>query len=164
MPREDLPYCQCKWLETAAHDPDCPIEFDAELNEYHLKHGKGYSLIYHCPFCAGRTPKSLRGQMFARVSDEEAVRLHLLTKDMKTEDDVRVGLGEPTHVFEVGAMEWEKDTEEKAGEIRACKTLQYDQCSETATIRVNVGRYGQVNISFSGKYIGKPGAGEKPIA
>jgi len=102
--------------------------------------------------------------MFARVSDDEAVRLHLLTKDMKTEDDVRVGLGEPTHVFEVGAMKWENDTEEKAGEIRACKTLQYDQCSETATIKVNVGRYGKVNISFSGKYIGKPRVGEKPIA
>lgn len=100
--------------------------------------------------------------MFAQVSAEEAARLHLLTKDMKTEDDVRAGLGEPSRVMEVGAMSQQKDTEEKAGEIRVCKTLQYEQWSETAKISVNVGRHGRVNISFFGKYIGKPRDEEKP--
>lgn len=161
MPREDLPYCECPWLENAARDPECSIEFDAELNEYHLKHGKGYLMIYHCPFCAGRAPKSLRGEMFATVSSDEAARLHLLTKDMKTEKDVRAGLGEPTHVHEVGAMMQERNVGQKAGKVRVCKALHYDSHSETARINVNVGRHGKVSIHFTGKYIGKPGA-KKP--
>lgn len=156
MPREDLPYCECPWLENAARDPECSIEFDAELNEYHLKSGRGTFMIYHCPFCAGRAPKSLRDQMFATVSTEEASRLHLLTKDMKTEKDVRAGLGEPTHVFETGAMKMERNVGRKAGEIRVCKSLRYENQSDTAAINVNVGRHGKVNIHFTGKYIGKP--------
>ena len=110
MPRDDLPLCDCRWLERAAHDPDNPIEFDPELNEYNLKTPKGHSLrIYHCPFCAGRAPESLRGQMFATVSSEETVRLHQLTKDLKTEAEVLSSLGKPTYVFEPGMTSSEPD-------------------------------------------------------
>ena len=63
MPREDLPFCDCKWLERAAHDAHCPVEFDPELNEYNLKTSDGGSMrIYHCPFCAGRAPARQPGQ------------------------------------------------------------------------------------------------------
>ena len=100
MPREDLPSCDCRWLERAAHDPDNPIEFDAEL-EYNLKTQRRHSWrIYHCPCCAGRAPESLRGQMFAEVSSEESARLHKLIKDLKTERDVIAALGAPTRVLD----------------------------------------------------------------
>jgi hypothetical protein len=157
MPADDLPLCQCRWLERAAHDPTCPIEFDPELNEYNLKTSDGGSMrIYHCPFCAGRAPESLRALMFATVSCEETFRLHQLTKKFKTEDDVLTCLGPPTHVFDPGIASTTPDDGDKPGEIRACKSLRYDNHSETATINVNVGRHGQVSISFSGKYLGKP--------
>lgn len=156
-PREDLPYCDCRWLEKAAHDAHCPIEFDPELNEYNLKTSNdGWMRIYHCPFCAGRAPESLRAQMFANVSADETIRLHQLTKDLKTEGDVLACLGEPTHVFQPGAGNADPDEDDKPGEIRTCKSLRYDSHSNTATISVNVGRYGKVRISFSGKYVGNP--------
>jgi len=156
MPRDDLPFCECRWLERAAHDPNCPIVFDSELNEYHLKRSDGISLIYHCPFCAGRAPESLRPQMFATVPDDETIRLHRLTKDLKTEDEVRLLLGEPTRVFEPGWISGEPDKEGNPGEIRARKSLRYENHSETAEINVNVDRYGKIRVTFSGKYIGKP--------
>jgi hypothetical protein len=40
--------------------------------------------------------------MFATVSSEETVRLHQLTKELKTEADVLSRLGKPTYVFEPG--------------------------------------------------------------
>src|SRR4051812_30625219 len=77
MPRDDLPFCDCGWLERAAHDPRCPVEFDPELNEYNVRTSNGESMrIYHCPFCAGRAPEAVRAQMFATVSVEETMRLH----------------------------------------------------------------------------------------
>ena len=74
MLRKDLPFCDCHWLERAAHDPDNPIQFDPELNEYNLKASGGHSLrIYHCPFCAGRAPESLQAQNWA-ISTRRRVR------------------------------------------------------------------------------------------
>ena len=155
MPRDDLPFCECRWLERAAHDPNCLIEFDPELNEYNLKTTNGGSMLfYHCPFCSGRAPESLRGQMFATVTHEETTRLHQLTKDLKTESDVVALLGEPTHTFDPGVVSWSREEDDKPREITTCKALRYDDHSETATINVNVGRHGKVRISFTGKYIG----------
>ena len=112
--------------------------------------------IYHCPFCAGRAPDSLRAQMFATVSSEETIRLHQLTKSLRTEKQVLKHLGPPTYVFEPGVVVAEPEKEGEPGEIRACKSLRYENHSETATINVNVGRHGKVRISFSGKYVGRP--------
>ena len=157
MPREDLPLCDCRWLERAAHDPDNPIEFDPELNEYNLRTPHGHSLrIYHCPFCAGRAPESLRAQMFATVPSEEEVRLHNLVKDFKTEKDVIDALGEPTYIMNPGTIQTEPDGENAAGESRSFKTLRYESASDTAVINVDVDPHGNASISFSGKYIGKP--------
>lgn len=157
MPREDLPFCECRWFERAAHDPACPVEFDPDLNEYNLKTSNGGSIrLYHCPFCAGRAPESLRAKMFATVSSQETARLHLLTKDLKTESDVLTRLGEPTHTFDPGWTSMAPDQDDKPGEIRTHKTLRYENYSDAATIEVYVGRHGKVDIIFCGKYVGKP--------
>jgi hypothetical protein len=156
MPRNDLPFCECRWLENAAHDPNCPIEFDPGLNEYNLKTTNGGSMrIYHCPFCSGRAPESLRARMFATVTYDETSRLHHLTATLKTEEEVRAALGEPTHVFDPGGTSGGRENDDKPGEIKVWKTLRYDQHSDTANINVKVNRHGRVSISFSGKYIGK---------
>lgn len=156
MPRNDLPFCDCRWLERAARDPRCPIEFDAELNEYKLKTSNGSMCLYHCPFCAGRAPESLRARLFATISDEETTRLFALTKGFRTEDDVRRGLGDPTHVFEPGGtmMTAEKDGDPR--EVRAWKSLRYENYSDTATINVNVDQQGNVRIAFMEKTLPKP--------
>ena len=144
--------------ERAAHDPDNPIEFDPELNEYNLKTPHGHSLrIYHCPFCAGRAPDSLRGQMFADVSSEEAIRLHKLIKDIKTEGDVISALGEATYVVDPGTTCADPDKDGKPGKIHTFKTLRYEALSDDgpgSSKRISTGM-GKLS-SFYGKYIGKP--------
>jgi hypothetical protein len=94
--------------------------------------------------------------MFATVSSKETVRLHQLTKELKTEADVLAHLGKPTYSFDPGHTSIEPDEDDKPGRIRTCKTLRYDNYSDTATIEVYVERHGTVQIMFSGKYVGKP--------
>lgn len=157
MPRDDLPFCECRWLERAAHDPHCPVEFDPELNEYNLKTTDGGSMrIYHCPFCSGRAPESLRSRMFSEVTATEASRLHLLTKDITTETELRAVLGDPTRTFEPGVTTTEAEVEGQAPVAHTAKTLHYKQHSETTTITATVSRDGRVRISFRGKYVGPP--------
>jgi hypothetical protein len=84
-PSKEIGTCKCDWLEHAADDPKCPVEFDAELNEYHLVRGpKDYLLIYYCPFCGGSPPKSRRGRLFHALTDTERQRLVMLTKESRT--------------------------------------------------------------------------------
>lgn len=100
MPNNRIAPCKCGFLERQANHPDSPIRFDSELNEYHFIHrtsisGESKMMIYHCPFCGGRAPKSRRSELFHRLTHAEQHRLSELTKDMRTIQDVTVGLGEP---------------------------------------------------------------------
>lgn len=112
--------------------------------------------IYHCPFFSGRAPESLRPKMFATVSSEEITRLHLLTKDFRTEAEVLARFGQPSQAFDPGWSSTAPDEDNKPGAIRTCKILRYENFSDTAIIEVQVARHGKVEIIFSGKYIGKP--------
>jgi len=157
MPREDLPFCDCRWLERAAHDPDNPIQFDHELNEYNLKTPRGHSLrIYHCPFCAGRAPESLRAQLWATVPTDESDRLHNVIKNLKTESDAIRVFGQPTHVLEPGGSSTEPEKDGAPSYIHLYKTLRYESVSDTAVVDVHVDQNGKVFISLFGKYLGKP--------
>jgi hypothetical protein len=57
--------CDCGQLARLAEDPRNSIEFETQLNEYHIirKDGTGYSLIHFCPICGGRAPKSQRSKL-----------------------------------------------------------------------------------------------------
>lgn len=157
MLHDDLPFCECRWLERAAHDLHCPIEFDSKLNEYNLKTTNDSSMrIYHCPFCAGRAPVSLRPQMFAVISPQETIRLHQLTKHITNETELRDTLGEPTQTFEPGVVVEDAEFDGHAAEVRTAKSLRYDQHSETAVISATISRDGRARISFAGKYLGLP--------
>ena len=157
MPREDLPLCDCRWLERAARDPDNPIQFDPELNEYNLKTPRGHSLrIYHCPFCAGRAPESLRAQMWATVPSEESDRLQNFIKNIKTEADAIRIFGDPTRVLEPGGSHTEPERDDAPSYIHLYKTLRYAAVSDTAVVHVHVDQNGKVFISLFGRYLGKP--------
>ena len=89
MPNNRIAPCKCGYLQRQANHPDSPIRFDAELNEYHFTHrtstgGEAKMMIYHCPFCGGRAPKSRRSELFYRLTRAEQVRLCELTKNMPT--------------------------------------------------------------------------------
>lgn len=155
MPRDDLPLCKCPWFEMAANDPTCPVEFDPEVNEYHMVSKGGSWVLYHCPICAGRAPASHRAALFARIPREEEERLHLLTKDLRTEHDVLRQLGQPSYRLDPGSGETHPGKPGKPDEKRTYTTLRYDQHSTIADLNVRIHRDGTVDISFSGKYIGK---------
>src|SRR3989442_14016479 len=84
--------CACGSLENALNDPDTPIVFDRELNEYHIEYeikngGKGFLMIYYCPFCGGAAPKSQRRKLFAVIPPSEEERLYQLFNEVLTLDD-----------------------------------------------------------------------------
>jgi len=157
MPKPRTRKCMCRWLERCAEEPAIPIVFDQFMNEYHLLHegGKGYSLLYYCPFCGKSAPKSLRGSYFAKVSDEESQRLYLLTEKITTEEEMRAAHGEPDHVLPISGSLTTPATKTKGAEtVVGGRCLIYNNLSDTAEVRVNINRYGKLQFSFSGKYIG----------
>src|SRR6185369_12378847 len=104
-PPKERGACKCEWLERAADDPKCPVEFDAELNEYHLVRGpEDYMLIYYCPYCGGSAPKSKRSRLFYTLTDVERQRLVDLTKDMRILEDVISAFGEADIKQSVGMV------------------------------------------------------------
>ena len=157
MPNDEAPPCGCKWFERAAKDSNTPVIFDEMMNEFHLVHlnGKGHSLFYHCPFCGGRAPDSLRGSFFGDLSDDETARLYLLTENIQTEEDMRVAHGEPDHVLPISGSSTSEGSDSEAPEtVVGGRCLIYTSLSETAEVRIKINRYGKLKFAFSGKYIG----------
>src|ERR1041385_958088 len=100
MPNNRIRPCKCGYLERQSNHPDSPIRFDPELNEYHFVYatkagGEAKMMIYHCPFCGGRAPKSRRSELFHRLTREEQRRLCDLTKGMRSVQEVTAAFGEP---------------------------------------------------------------------
>ena len=94
--------------------------------------------------------------MFAEITSDEAVRLHLLTKDIKTEDDIRSALGDPTETYEPGIISCDAEKDGEPPHVRTARSLRYSQHSDTAIICVIVYRSGAVQLSFTGKRLGCP--------
>ena len=147
----------CGWLERAAEDLETPIEFDRRLNEYHLRRGDdGYWLIYHYPCCGGAAPRSKRDHLFAKVHEKESSRLHELTKNLQTVDQLLDALGEPDADLDAG-ITVEHESESRPGPIETFRTLVYSSKSTTADILVAVSRTGRVaSVVVQPKYVGDP--------
>jgi hypothetical protein len=157
MPNPDAPPCGCRWFDEAAKNPDIPVVFDSRMNEFHLTHNndRGYSLFYHCPFCGGRAPESLRKTFFTDVTHEESVRLHNLTKHIKTESEFLDEFGKPDHEFDIGGSMTTAGSDSQPREtFIGARKLVYKQLSDIADVNVQINRYGKLKISYSGKYIG----------
>ncbi len=159
MPNNRIALCKCGYLERQANRPDSPIQFDAALNEYHFLYltstgGNAKLMIYHCPFCGGRAPKSKRETLFATLTIAEQQRLVELTKRLRTVDEVLIALGPPDLDNEAGVICVASEREEKPEATQSYRTLVYRKLSDTADIHVRVYPTDQVAITFIGKYIG----------
>ncbi len=148
-PPKDPGECECGLLARMAEDPKHPVEFDPRLNEYHLTQPSGYTLVYFCPFCGGRAPKSQRASLFHRPTDAERERLVELTKNLHTVPDVLAAFGEPDtrHHQTVTTPEREGVPET----TRGFPVLTYSRLSEVANVNVTVHPDNRVEISFQGK-------------
>jgi len=155
-PSKEKAVCKCKWLERAADDPKCPVEFDAELKEYHLVLGpKDYFLIYYCPFCGGCTPKSRRSRLFQTLGDAGCQRLLALTKDMRTVQDVTRAFGEPDFRQPVGIVTTKPERNRKPETTQGYPTMIFRKLSEVADVHVTIYPTDRVGISFQGKPLKK---------
>lgn len=109
----DAAPCECFFLCEAATDAHSPIVFDRELNEFHIKTDNGYSMIYFCPICGGKAPKSLRDDLFSVIPKEEEERISKLNETYKSLEDFTNAFGPPD---------------------RDQRTLSYKRLSETAQV------------------------------
>jgi hypothetical protein len=146
--------CDCGALDRAAKDPDLPIEFDAGLNEFTLVHGLGRMRIYHCWFCGGKVPESLRGTLFAQIPNQERDRLFALVTGVTTVSDLIARLGEPDRDSAQGLVIEVPEHDGQAPTVKARRLLVYSKLSEVAYVQAEVYPEDSVAISLQGKYIG----------
>ena len=145
--------CKCGALARMADDPKDPVEFDADLNEYHLPHkdNTGYSLIYFCPLCGGRAPASKRGNLFQKLDQAERHRLSELTKDLHTVQDLIAAFGQPDVRI---PLRMTVITEAKEGlpeTTQSYPVMIYNNLSDVAVIHATVYPNDKVAISFQTK-------------
>ena len=148
--------CKCEWLERAADDPKCPVEFDAEVNEYHLvRSPQDYMMIHYCPWCGGSAPKSKRGKLFHTLTDVESRRLVRLTQDMRTLQEVTTAFGEPDIKQPAGLVITKPERDGKPETTQSYPVMIYQKLSEIADVHVTIYPADRVGISFQGKPVKK---------
>ena len=143
-------------LQEAADNPLLPIEFDLQVDEFHLiyKDGiQGHSILYHCFFCGGKASESKRHLLFATISEDERFRLREVTTQLKTLDDVLVNFGKPDQDHENGVMIMVPEMGDNSPKEQSYRSLVYENLSDVADIRVTVYPNERVGIGFTGKYI-----------
>jgi hypothetical protein len=141
-------------LDSAAKDPELPIEFDARLNEFNLVQGLRRMRIYYCWFCGGRAPESLRGTLFARIPSKERDRLFALMKGLNTVAGLIARCGEPDSDSARGVFIEVPERDGNAATIKSRRLLVYSKLSEVADVHAYVYPDDRVEIVLRGKYIG----------
>src|SRR5258708_3995019 len=155
MPPKERGNCKCGVLQRMSDDPKFPVEFDAKLNEYHITMVgvSGNAMIYYCPFCGGRMPKSRRHLLFHRLTDDERDRLFKLTQGYRTLDQVIAAFGQPDIDQPVGVVQIIPERDGKPEITNSSRVVIYTKLSETADVHVKVHPTNIVGFSFSSKAV-----------
>lgn len=154
--------CSCGYLARSAADPNLPVKFDAELNEYSFEHylangTKVSMLIYHCPMCGGVASESRRRNLFANISDEEVLRLEALYGKIETFEDIERNLGTPDKDETYRPAPDVVVTQPRTGkrETGQIRVLTYVRLSETADLQFSIYSDGTVESVLAPKHIGR---------
>lgn len=153
--------CTCGYLEGSAADPNLPIRYNPEFNEYSFvwssgpdEYGEAY--IYHCPMCGGRAPESRRHEVFAEVPYSEYERLHALTSGLKSVDDAIRVLGDPSRVDEMEIPPgYAAPTDRSGNPVWPKRTLTFTEVSELADVQIAVKADNTIEVSCAPKYTGR---------
>jgi hypothetical protein len=94
--------CDCGGPERWVRDPHFPVEFDEQMNEYHLVRDGARALMRYCFWCGGRLPESRRGSCFTTPSAAEMAEVKGLLDGAKTHEDVLRILGPPDEFRDMG--------------------------------------------------------------
>lgn len=125
--------CTCGYLDKKASDPDHPVAFDPEVNEFHFVvrglngEPKAKYCIYHCPFCGGATPESVREHLFSVIPDAEDGRLRELFSRLKTIDQVVEKFGPPDFDYADGCQTNEPERYGRPPVRKAYRVLKYTE-------------------------------------
>jgi hypothetical protein len=147
--------CECGYLQQAADDPDNPIVFEKETNEFHFTYRESSDdipatlIIYHCPFCGGAAPPSKRDLLFAPIPREEHTRLTALLKPLKTIGDVLSTLGVPDH--DSYSVTHYPSRDESAPGIIYNRELRYQGLSDVADVCIFECSDGEVRWTLQSK-------------
>jgi hypothetical protein len=162
--------CECGVMQHYVAEPDIPITFDAELNEYHIVYGdkphQGSIIIHCCIFCGGRLPDSRRGELFAKITHAESRRLTALVGGLKSFAEIKATLGEPDFASDHGMGVGSADDGVTQPTFDQYPTMFYENLSPTVKVHfVDYGVHG-VRFSLLGKELKKVGAAEasSPLA
>ena len=83
--------CACGSIAAWAADPELPVIYNEQLNEYEMP---GY-FFYFCVVCGGRMPESKRKAYFARGTDADDADFRARTEKLKSLEDVIAAFGPP---------------------------------------------------------------------
>jgi hypothetical protein len=152
--------CKCRYLERASEEPEVPIVFDAEVNEFHITdvgRNPGHSVIYHCPWCGGAAPRSKRATFFATVTRKEEGRLRGLVTGLATVEDAIKKLGNPDDDMPAGMTTKTPGSDADPSKVKSYRMLSYGGLSRTTDVHfTDYGPDGGLRATFQGKYLGKP--------
>ncbi len=95
--------CECGVMESLVEDYPQLLEFDSEMNEFHVLYSNrnGKLQIYYCIACGGNPPHSLRRTFFEVPSESDYEEALARVADLKDENDFIREFGAPTHVFDI---------------------------------------------------------------
>ncbi len=130
------------------------------MNEFHfvarrddgtIKHE---TLIYHCPWCGGVTPKSKRETFFAAIPFAEDARIRAVFKGLKTIKDVIDELG-PANYDNPDANMFNLRERDGLPPLReGGHYLRYDHLSDVVDVHVREHPGRGIWVSLTGKYLG----------
>jgi hypothetical protein len=143
--------CSCGTLKRGAQDPNLPIRFDPELNEYSFEHllprnRRVSMIIYHCPMCGGVASESKRSKLFAAVSKREALRLKAITDGLESVRDIEntLGIADEVRTYRPLSGFVETRPQSRTRETRTVRILIFARLSDTANVEFKAYSNGEV--------------------
>ncbi|MCI0443865.1 hypothetical protein L0152_11725 [bacterium] len=128
-------------------DPNSPIRFDEEMNEYHIafkEPSEGHYIMRYCFSCGGKMPKSKRRTFFMDIDRAEVKKLRSIMRDVKNVESMILRLGPSDAVHE-----WTDEALDSAYEIEKWKAQYiYDNLWKTLSLCVTEKEDGTVNYVY----------------
>ena len=111
--------CTCGSIPAWAADPELPVTYNEQLNEYEMP---GY-FFYFCVVCGGRMPESKRDAFFTKPTGTDDANFRSRTEKLKSLEDVIAAFGPPDD--ESGPTQVSEEDKVIYGQMAVKRTLIY---------------------------------------
>jgi hypothetical protein len=140
--------CACPDWPKRARDPFFPVWYNEKMNEYIIISGEiaaNSLVVYFCPSCGGRMPKSRRGEFFTIPTDTELAEARTILEGINDVSSMYALLGEPDDVCDWFTDEHGKPLRNPDGATFRC---QYTYKSRWKTLRVVIQEWENSELVF----------------